>query len=274
MQWNHPRHRAAGFATEILRWPWTYKILALLADTPHLQARDIHRILATANQANDAAIGARPISRKAIGHRLVELRATGLIEHDHDRRPHYNLTPLADGLTGSLAHLNAYSLAHREELILGSRALHRMDTAAPTPKPPRRRADATRQAVQAALDCLEAPWSFGVLRVSPGAPVTGEELGRRVDASMQNNLDFADRPHMAIGRTQRVIAVRALRTAGLLARVIQPRDGLRGLVLYHASPLGLGLLDALLPVGEWGVPHDAELVGILAMHARWDDGEA
>ena len=260
MEWDLAHRRAAGFVIEILRQPWVYLTLALLATTPHVPIRDIHRILG-ANRRGST-------SYDTLRHRIAALNDDGLLfRHGNDAHAHYDLTRLGGSITGSLEALNAWSLARFGDLTRPGTPPWRRIPRGPLLTPAQRQDAATRAAVLRTIGLLDSQWAFAVLVFSPGDPVTAEELEQRVNDSLADNPDLA--PYRRLYQQQRYKAIHLLEAGGLLTHTTERRPGVRPRELYAASPNGLSLLEALLPVGDQNMKWDAELYQIV-MRAEQD----
>ena len=100
----------------------------------------------------------------------------------------------------------------------------------------------TLQALQAAVGVLAAKWSVVVLaRLSEGTHRFNELL-RQIDG---------------VSRRMLSATLRQLERDGLIERHVYARVPAR--VEYELSPVGVNLLEALVPLADWGLEHEIDL---------------
>lgn len=272
MTWDAGHLRAAGFTLQILRPAGKLPILTALYRHPHLRPTDIARHLGATPEADAPLLGVAGIDLAAVSHRLGRLRGLGLAVRcagtpEPGGRAAYEITRLGAGMVGSLEQARAWGVRHFDLAERAARERALMDSAAPAPG----RSPQRRQALAAVLTLgmLDMRWSFSLLAQVRIAGDAGVESGRAQEAVNVLISGFPETVRHGLGDSTRHAVLRHLESSGLVFRRREPRLARPARVLYVATQAGAELMDALVPVARWGVPHDAELSSMMARATAW-----
>lgn len=270
MAWDIPHQRAAGLTVQVLRPVGVYAILANLFEFPHMHPTEICNVLTAADLRDAPLTGRRGFDLPGVSRRLGLLRSVGLIERcdespDVGRRATYEVSRLGAGMIGSLESVADWGMEHYDLIVRAARIRRGLDPAAVRiPAAQRRRRPATGMS----LGMFDMRWTYILLariRIADG----GVEASVAEADANRTLAGIPERVRHRLNRSTTHAVLGHLETVGLVGRHHERTSQRPPRVLFSATAAGAGLMDALWPTAEWGVPRDGLLAQAVGAMSSW-----